>query len=112
MDKSSLYSGKNLTVYVIAAILQFYAANATMNLVTSLGGEDKGFAMLVVIYIARYSSIKMPAGLVMSLGCKKSIIIVNIVTCSIALEISGQSIMHCCQLGCLEVTACSSVGYQ
>ena len=55
MDKSSHYSCKNLTVYVIAAILQFSAANATVNLVTSLAGEDKGFSMLVVTYVKGYS---------------------------------------------------------
>ena len=76
-DKTSYYFYKNLTVYVIAAILQFSAANATVNLVTSLAGEDKGFAALVVTYAAGYLSIITP-GLVTSLGCKKSIIIVNI----------------------------------
>ena len=91
-DKTSYYFYKNLTIYVIAAILQFSAANATVNLVTSLAGEDKGFAALVVTYVAGYSSIITP-GLVTSLGCKKSIIIVNI------------GYLLCYQLVCLEATA-------
>lgn len=37
-DKRSCYLRKNLIVYVIVAILQFSAANATVNLVTSLAG--------------------------------------------------------------------------
>ena len=76
-DKRSYYLRKNLMVYVIAAILQFSAANATVNLVTSLAGGEKGFAALAVTYAAGYLSIITP-GLVTSLGCKRTIVVVNI----------------------------------
>ena len=76
-DKNSSYFFRNLIIYIISAVLQFSAANATVNLVTSLAGEEKGFATLLVTYVAGYSSAITP-GLLASLGCKKVIIIVNI----------------------------------
>ena len=71
------YYMKNFIVYIISAILQYSVANGTLNLLTSLAGEEKGFATLVVTYIASYMAIIAP-GLIKSLGCKAVIVIVNI----------------------------------
>ena len=71
------YYMKNFVVYIISALLQYSVANGTLNLLTSLAGEEKGFATLVVTYIASYMAIFAP-GLIESLGCKVVIVIVNI----------------------------------
>ena len=70
------YYLKNCVVYVISAILQYSVANGTLNLLTSLAGEEKGFATLVVVYISSYMAVFAP-GLIKSLGCKAVIVIVN-----------------------------------
>ena len=70
------YYMKNFAVYVVSAILQYSVANGTLNLLTSLAGEEKGFATLVVTYISSYMAIFAP-GLIKSLGCKTVIVIVN-----------------------------------
>ena len=78
-DRSGKYSYylKNCVVYIIAAILQYSVANGTLNLLTSLAGEEKGFATLVVVYISSYMAVFAP-GLIKSLGCKAVIVIVNV----------------------------------
>ena len=70
------YYLKNCVVYVISAILQYSVANGTLNLLTSLAGEEKGFATLVVVYISSYMAVFAP-GLIKSLGCKVVIVIVD-----------------------------------
>ena len=70
------YYLKNCIVYVISAILQYAVANGTLNLLTSLAGEEKGFATLVVVYVSAYLVVFAP-GLIKSLGCKTVIVIVN-----------------------------------
>ena len=70
------YYLKNCVVYVISAILQYSVANGTLNLLTSLAGEEKGFATLVVVYISSYMAVFAP-GLIKTLGCKAVIVIVN-----------------------------------
>ena len=71
------YYMKNFIVYIVSAILQYSVANGTLNLLTSLAGEEKGFVTLIVTYIASYMAIFAP-GLIKSLGCKAVIVIVNI----------------------------------
>ena len=71
------YYMKNFIIYIVSAILQYAVANGTLNLLTSLAGEEKGFVTLVVTYIASYLAIFAP-GLIKSLGCKAVIVIVNI----------------------------------
>ena len=71
------YYMKNFVVYIVSAIMQYSVVNGTLNLLTSLAGEEKGFATLVVTYIASYMAIFAP-GLIKSLGCKAVIVIVNI----------------------------------
>ena len=46
------YYMKNFVVYIVSAIMQYSVVNGTLNLLTSLAGEEKGFATLVVTYIA------------------------------------------------------------
>ena len=75
-NKYSYYM-KNFVVYIVSAILQYSVVNGTLNLLTSLAGEEKGFATLVVTYITSYMAIFAP-GLIESLGCKAVIVIVNI----------------------------------
>ena len=75
-NKYSYYM-KNFIVYIVSSILQYSVVNGTLNLLTSLAGEEKGFATLVVTYIASYMAIFAP-GLIKSLGCKAVIVIVNI----------------------------------
>ena len=70
------YYLKNCVVYVISAILQYSIANGTLNLLTSLAGEEKGFVTLVVVYISAYTAVFAP-GLIKTLGCKAVIVIVN-----------------------------------
>ena len=70
------YYLKNCLVYVVSAILQYSVANGTLNLLTSLAGEEKGFATLVVVYISSYMAVSTP-GLIKTLGCKAVIVIVN-----------------------------------
>jgi len=69
---------KNVFVYVITAILQYSVANGSFSLMTSLAGEKKGFAALLVTYISAMLAAILTPGLVASLGCKAVIIIVNI----------------------------------
>ena len=71
------YYLKNCIVYIISAILQYSVANGSLNLLTSLAGEEKGFATLVVVYISAYMVVIAP-GLIKSLGCKPVIVIVNV----------------------------------
>ena len=71
------YYLKNFIIYIVSATLQYSVANGTLNLLTSLAGEEKGFATLVVTYISSYMAILAP-GLIKSLGCKAVIVIVNI----------------------------------
>ena len=71
------YYMNNFIVYIVSAILQYSVTNGTLNLLTSLAGEEKGFATLIVTYIASYMAIFAP-GLIKSLGCKAVIVIVNI----------------------------------
>ena len=71
------YYLKNFIIYIVSATLQYSVANGTLNLLTSLAGEEKGFSTLVVTYIASYMAILAP-GLIKSLGCKAVIVIVNI----------------------------------
>ena len=71
------YYLKNTMIYTISAILQYACVNGTLSLLTSLAGEQKGFATLVVTYVTGYSAVITP-GLIASLGCKKVIVIVNI----------------------------------
>ena len=68
---------KNVLIYVITAILQYSVANGSFSLMTSLAGERKGFAALVVTYVTTMLAILTP-GLIASLGCKAVIVIVNI----------------------------------
>ena len=75
-NKYSYYM-KNFVVYIVSAILQYSVVNATLNLLTSLAGEEKGFATLIITYISSYMAIFAP-GLIKSLGCKAVIVIVNI----------------------------------
>jgi len=71
------YYLKNILIYVIAATLQYSVANGSFSLMTSLAGERKGFAALVVTYVSTMLAILTP-GLIASLGCKAVIIIVNV----------------------------------
>ena len=68
---------KNVLLYILSAILQYSVANGSFSLMTSLAGERKGFAALVVTYVVTQFSILTP-GLIASLGCKAVIIIVNV----------------------------------
>ena len=68
---------KNVLIYVITAILQYSVVNSSFSLMTSLAGERKGFAALVVSYASTMFAILTP-GLIASLGCKAVIITVNI----------------------------------
>ncbi|XP_065908966.1 protein unc-93 homolog A-like [Dysidea avara] len=68
---------KNVLIYVITAVLQYSVANGSFSLMTSLAGERKGFAALVVTYISTMLAILTP-GLIASLGCKAVIIMANI----------------------------------
>ena len=78
-DRRGKYSYylKNAMVYVVSAVLQYATVNGTLALVTSLAGEQKGLATLVVTYITALSLITSP-GLITSLGCKRVIVMVNI----------------------------------
>ena len=71
------YYLKNFIIYIVSSTLQYSVANGTLNLLTSLAGEEKGFATLIVTYISSYMAILAP-GLIKSLGCKAVIVIVNI----------------------------------
>ena len=71
------YYLKNCIVYIVSAILQYSVANGSLNLLTSLAGEEKGFATLIVLYVSSYLVILAP-GLIKSLGCKPVIVIVNV----------------------------------
>ena len=75
--RSSKYYLKNTLICVVSAVLQYASVNGTLSLVTSLAGERKGFAALVVTYLAGCLVIISP-GLITSLGCKKVIVTVNI----------------------------------
>ncbi|XP_065906596.1 protein unc-93 homolog A-like isoform X2 [Dysidea avara] len=68
---------KNVLIYVITAVLQYSVVNGSFSLMTSLAGERKGFAALVVTYISTMLAILTP-GLIASLGCKAVIIMTNI----------------------------------
>jgi len=68
---------KNVLLYTLSAILQYCVANGSFSLMTSLAGERKGFAALVVTYVVTQLAIITP-GLIASLGCKAVIIIVNV----------------------------------
>jgi len=65
---------KNILLYWIAATLLYSVTNASFNVLTSLAGERKGFAALVVTYISTALAILTP-GLMASLGCKAVIIV-------------------------------------